>query len=131
MALREGEVTTYGDVAEVAGHPRQARLVGRILATTDADVPWWRVVNAAGRLVAGDPALQSQLLRDEEVVIDGRTCRRRPDRAVQPVASIWPLIWTNAKRMLASASCMVGASSPSRAPRPSTRQATASMASAD
>jgi methylated-DNA-protein-cysteine methyltransferase-like protein len=73
MALREGEVTTYGDVAEVAGHPRQARLVGRILATTDADVPWGRVVNAAGRLVAGDPALQSQLLRDEEVVVaDGR-----------------------------------------------------------
>ena len=73
MALREGEVTTYGDVAEVAGHPRQARLVGRILATTDVDVPWWRVVNAAGRLVAGDPVLQSQLLRDEEVEIsDGR-----------------------------------------------------------
>ena len=73
MALREGEVTTYGDVAEVAGHPRQARLVGRILATTEVDVPWWRVVNAAGRLVAGDPALQSQLLRDEEVEIsDGR-----------------------------------------------------------
>ena len=73
MALRDGEVTTYGDVAEVAGHPRQARLVGRILATTDVDVPWWRVVNAAGRLVAGDPALQSQLLRDEEVEIsDGR-----------------------------------------------------------
>ncbi len=70
MALREGEVTTYGDVAEVAGHPKQARLVGRILATTDADVPWWRVVNAAGRLVAGDPMLQSQLLRDEDVVID-------------------------------------------------------------
>jgi len=73
MALREGEVTTYGDVAEVAGHPRQARLVGRILATTEADVPWWRVVNASGRLVAGDPVLQSQLLRDEEVEIrDGR-----------------------------------------------------------
>ena len=73
MALREGEVTTYGDVAEVAGHPKQARLVGRILATTDEDVPWWRVVNAAGRLVAGDPVLQSQCLRDEGVVVaDGR-----------------------------------------------------------
>ena len=70
MALREGEVTTYGDVAEVAGHPKQARLVGRILATTDEDVPWWRVVNAAGRLVAGDPVLQSQCLRDEGVVVD-------------------------------------------------------------
>jgi len=73
MALCEGEVTTYGDVAEVAGHPRQARLVGRILATTDVDVPWWRVVNASGRLVAGDPILQAQLLREEGVeVSDGR-----------------------------------------------------------
>ena len=73
MALREGEVTTYGDVAEVAGHPKQARLVGRILATTGVEVPWWRVVNASGRLVAGDPLLQAQLLRDEDVEVrDGR-----------------------------------------------------------
>ena len=35
MALHEGEVTTYGDVAAVAGHPKQSRLVGRILATTE------------------------------------------------------------------------------------------------
>jgi methylated-DNA-protein-cysteine methyltransferase related protein len=69
MALVDGEVTTYGDVAEVAGHPKQARLVGRILATTDVDVPWWRVVNASGRLVAGDPVLQAQLLREEGVVV--------------------------------------------------------------
>lgn len=89
MALREGEVTTYGDVADVAGHPKQARMVGRILATTDADVPWWRVVNAAGRLVAGDPVLQTQLLRDEGVaviasrVVDaplGRFSRSAPQR---------------------------------------------------
>ncbi len=73
MALREGEVTTYGDVADVAGHPKQARLVGRILATTELDVPWWRVVNASGRLVAGDPLLQAQLLREEGVEVrDGR-----------------------------------------------------------
>lgn len=78
MALRDGEVTTYGDVAEVAGHPKQARLVGRILATTDVDVPWWRVVNAAGRLVASDPVLQSQLLRDEDVVIDDRRVTEAP-----------------------------------------------------
>ena len=78
MALRAGEVTTYGDVAEVAGHPKQARLVGRILATTDAGVPWWRVVNAAGRLVASDPVLQSQLLRDEGVVIDDRRVTEAP-----------------------------------------------------
>ena len=73
MALHEGEVTTYGDVAAVAGHPKQARLVGRILATTDVEVPWWRVVNASGHLRAGEPEAQSELLRAEGVrVADGR-----------------------------------------------------------
>jgi methylated-DNA-protein-cysteine methyltransferase-like protein len=69
MALREGEVTTYGDVAEVAGYPRNARLVGRILGTTDAEVPWWRVVNASGQLVSGSPRLQTELLSAEGVVV--------------------------------------------------------------
>lgn len=69
MALGEGEVTTYGDVAAVAGHPKQARLVGRILATTDRDVPWWRVVDASGRLRATDRSLQAELLRSEGVTV--------------------------------------------------------------
>lgn len=69
MALREGEVTTYGDVADVAGYPRQSRLVGRILATTDHEVPWWRVVNASGRIVSGHPDEQRALLRAEGVVV--------------------------------------------------------------
>jgi methylated-DNA-protein-cysteine methyltransferase related protein len=69
MSLGEGEVTTYGDIADVAGYPRNARFVGRILATTDADVPWWRVVAADGRLRANDTRLQTRLLRDEGVVV--------------------------------------------------------------
>jgi len=73
MALREGEVTTYGDVAEVAGSPKQSRLVGRILATTDLDVPWWRVVNVSGQIVSGEPDEQRDLLRSEGVtVVEGR-----------------------------------------------------------
>ena len=69
MALQPGEVTTYGDVAETAGYPRQARLVGRILSTTDLDLPWWRVVNAAGRLVPGNERTQIELLAEEDVVV--------------------------------------------------------------
>jgi methylated-DNA-protein-cysteine methyltransferase-like protein len=69
MSLGDGEVTTYGDVADVAGYPHNARLVGRILATTDADVPWWRVVAADGTLRASDTRLQSQLLRAEGVAV--------------------------------------------------------------
>jgi methylated-DNA-protein-cysteine methyltransferase related protein len=78
MALREGEVTTYGDVAEVAGHPRQARLVGRILATTELEVAWWRVVTADGRLVSGHPDEQRELLRSEGVTVVDDRVRNAP-----------------------------------------------------
>ncbi|MBG7604508.1 MAG: MGMT family protein [Actinobacteria bacterium] len=71
MSLQEGEVTTYGDVADVAGYPKQSRLVGRILATTTVEVPWWRVVNAAGKLVAGQPKIQAGLLGEEDVIVRG------------------------------------------------------------
>ena len=83
-ALREGEVTTYGDVAEVAGHPGRSRLVGRLLSgigdqpddqpdDQQDEVPWWRVVAANGRLVPGHEREQSALLRAEGVeVADGR-----------------------------------------------------------
>jgi len=69
MALREGEVTTYGDVADVAGYPKQSRLVGRILATSDVEVPWWRVVNVSGQIVSGHPDEQRDMLRSEGVTV--------------------------------------------------------------
>lgn len=73
VMLDVGEVTTYGDVAADAGYPRHARLVGRVLATTTVDVPWWRVVNAAGRLAPGKEREQGALLRAENVTVrDGR-----------------------------------------------------------
>jgi methylated-DNA-protein-cysteine methyltransferase-like protein len=77
-ALGNGEVSTYGDVAEVASLPRRARFVGHVLASSDGDLPWWRVVNAAGRLVPGLEAEQASLLRAEGVMVaDGRV-RRAP-----------------------------------------------------
>ena len=77
-SLREGEVVSYGDIAEDAGYPRQSRLVGRLLAITDDDLPWWRVVNSAGRLVPGSETEQAQQLRAEGVtVVEGRV-RRAP-----------------------------------------------------
>jgi methylated-DNA-protein-cysteine methyltransferase-like protein len=72
-SLREGEVVSYGDIAEDAGYPGLSRLVGRLLAITDDDLPWWRVVNSTGRLVPGSEAEQAQLLRAEGVTVaDGR-----------------------------------------------------------
>ncbi len=78
MALQPGEVTTYGDIAETAGYPRQSRLVGRILSTTDIDVPWWRVVNVAGRLVPGNEQLQTELLAEEDVIVRNGHVRSAP-----------------------------------------------------
>jgi methylated-DNA-protein-cysteine methyltransferase-like protein len=74
-ALDEGEVTTYGHIAEVAGYPGRSRLVGSLLASggDDLDLPWWRVVNASGRLVPGHELEQAELLRIEGVQVrDGR-----------------------------------------------------------
>lgn len=50
-ATRPGEVVTYGEVAAEAGRPGAARAVGHALRTHGSSVPWWRVVNARGRLV--------------------------------------------------------------------------------
>lgn len=66
-SLRPGEVVTYGEVAELAGFPGRARAVGRLLAVTEEDVPWWRVVGYGGRLRSPHPEEQARLLREEGV----------------------------------------------------------------
>jgi methylated-DNA-protein-cysteine methyltransferase related protein len=50
--IPRGRVATYGQVAALAGLPRQARLVGYALAALPASstVPWHRVVNARGAI---------------------------------------------------------------------------------
>ena len=46
-----GRVSTYGDVAKMAGKPRAARAVGNIMRDCGrADVPAHRVIAAGGRL---------------------------------------------------------------------------------
>ena len=67
--LDDGEVVSYGDIAEDAGFPGRSRAVGRLLATTDEDLPWWRVVNSVGRLVPGQEAEQARVLRSEGVTV--------------------------------------------------------------
>ncbi len=76
-SLRPGEYATYGEVAEMAGHPGRARLVGHVLAVTAEDVPWWRVVGAGGRIVSPSAEEQAALLMSEGHLVTGR--RIRPD----------------------------------------------------
>jgi methylated-DNA-protein-cysteine methyltransferase-like protein len=50
--IPKGQVATYGQVAELAGLPRQARLVGYALNNLPkgSRIPWQRVVNAQGKI---------------------------------------------------------------------------------
>ena len=49
--IPRGKVCTYGSVAEVAGLPGRARLVGTVLRQTSGrGLPWYRVINAGGRI---------------------------------------------------------------------------------
>jgi methylated-DNA-protein-cysteine methyltransferase related protein len=45
--IPRGRVATYGQLAALAGKPRSARAVGRVMRSADG-VPWHRVVNAQG-----------------------------------------------------------------------------------
>ena len=63
-AIPEGFVRTYGDI-----DPDAPRLVGRVLAETDEELPWHRIVRADGSLAIG--RRQRQLLRREGIPFRG------------------------------------------------------------
>jgi methylated-DNA-protein-cysteine methyltransferase-like protein len=79
-SLRKGDVVTYGEVALEAGYPGRSRAVGALLASGAHRVPWWRVVNAAGRLVPGHEMVQAEHLRNEGVAVDVEAKRVRRSR---------------------------------------------------
>jgi methylated-DNA-protein-cysteine methyltransferase-like protein len=74
--LKPGEVATYGEIAEEAGHPGAARAVGGVMARSQG-VPWWRVVTATGRLVPGHEREQARRLRAEGVSVGSDRIRHR------------------------------------------------------
>ena len=66
-----GRVVSYGDIAELVG--TSARRVGAIMASAGPGVPWWRVVNAAGRLPGHLVAEASRHWAEEGTpAVDGR-----------------------------------------------------------
>ena len=66
-----GQVTTYGDLAGLAGHANASRIVGGIAHYGPEDLPWHRVVNRFGGLAAGfhgGREVQEQLLKAEGIM---------------------------------------------------------------
>ena len=71
-AIPAGRVSTYGDIACAAGLS-SARIVGWIIRTDSADLPWHRVLPATGRPAAHLASRQWELLRAEGVLaVNGR-----------------------------------------------------------
>lgn len=71
-----GRVATYGDIADAAGLA-SARIVGWIMRTDSADLPWHRVIGASGRPAPHIRTRQLELLRAEGVLaVDGRIALR-------------------------------------------------------
>lgn len=67
LAIPTGVVMTYGEIALEAGFPGAARAVGTLLARSGGTLPWWRVVNASGRLIPGHEAEHARRLTAEGV----------------------------------------------------------------
>ncbi|MEZ4862085.1 MAG: MGMT family protein [Caldilineaceae bacterium] len=75
-----GRVATYGQIAAIVGNCT-ARMVGYAMAAVDSneDVPWQRVINAAGKISprsdSASTERQRQLLQQEGVLFntEGRT----------------------------------------------------------
>ena len=70
-----GRVASYGQIADLAGLPGRARLVGRALGLVpeDWELPWYRILRSSGQL-AFEPASkaairQARLLHAEGVSV--------------------------------------------------------------
>jgi len=72
-----GTVASYGQIAELAGHPGYARHVGKLLSQlpNDSNLPWHRIVKASGEIafdVGSDQFIrQLELLNNEQVTLKG------------------------------------------------------------
>jgi len=89
-------VDSYGGIARRAGLPGRARLVGHALrvAPRELDLPWHRVVNAAGRISFPEGSRQHRLQR-RRLQADGvRFSGSAVDRpALAPACDLDQLLW--------------------------------------
>ena len=75
-AIPVGRVSSYGAIAQRAGWPGRARLVGHVLRTSeDVDLPWQRVLHADGRLAA-PPGTALARRQARRLAAEGVTVRR-------------------------------------------------------
>ena len=71
--IPSGKVSTYGDIATLAGHPNACRAVGNIMKNCSSPgIPCHRVVGSGGRIGGySNTILKHQLLKAEGILITG------------------------------------------------------------
>lgn len=87
MQVPYGQVTTYGDMAGLAGHANASRIVGGIAHYGNQDLPWHRLVNRFGGLASGfhgGREVQAQLLEQEGVTCTNHVVDDFEERRWQP-----------------------------------------------
>jgi len=67
-----GKVTTYGDLAALAGHPYAARIVGGMAHYGNQELPWHRLVNRMGGLASGYPGGRD--VQQIQLEAEGHSC---------------------------------------------------------
>ena len=71
--IPSGKVSTYGDIATIAGHPNAWRAVGNIMKNCSSPgIPCHRVVGSGGQIGGySNTTLKHQLLKAEGIIIIG------------------------------------------------------------
>ncbi|MGI9233387.1 MAG: MGMT family protein [Woeseiaceae bacterium] len=72
LDIPEGNVASYGQIAEIAGIPRGARQVAYALrhVPKDMELPWHRIISASGKS-AFDPASRHFRMQCDRLISEG------------------------------------------------------------
>ncbi len=91
LQIPAGKIASYGQIADLAGLPGRARLVGKTLgqAPSELQLPWYRVMRSGGQIAFAAGTVQAlaqqQLLLTEGVQVrNGRVAKEfwwQPDLA--------------------------------------------------
>ena len=72
--IPSGKVANYGQIARLAGLPKNARQVGFVLRNlSDSSIPWFRVVNSKGEIASRGSeceSIQKEALLEEGIEFD-------------------------------------------------------------
>jgi methylated-DNA-protein-cysteine methyltransferase-like protein len=96
--IPQGKVACYGQIADLAGLPGRARLVGKSLGflPKEMDVPWHRVLRSSGQISFAVGSQQSQrqigLLQQENVAVFNNRVKLKSFQWVPDLAEmLWKL----------------------------------------